>query len=225
MMAAGVRRLVIRDLRRTFRRVCWVGPMPEVPPEVPLVLYANHHNFYDGYLMWYLVHEVLRRTPLTWMAEWGQFPFFAAQGAMPFPPEDARQRMATVRHTAAQFRADPNTALFYFPEAELHPPEEGLRPFPTGSFAKLDRIFPPHYWWPVAVHVTWRGEAHPTALLQGGTLRKTSDGREQEHLAALLEGLQTTVPTDLHPLLEGRDSPHEKWDLSFTAPFFSRLFR
>ncbi len=224
-LSGGVRRLVIRDLRRAFRQVCWAGPLPDIPPDVPLVLYANHHNFYDGYLIWYLVHEVLSRPPLTWMADWKKFPFFAAQGALPFPPDDAQQRMATVRQTAAQFREDPNTALFYFPEAELRPPETGIGTFPTASFAKLDRIFPPHYWWPVAIHITWWGHALPTALLMGGTLRKQSDGQEQHHLAELLHTLQSAVPEETHTLLEGRKSPHENWDLSFTAPFFSRLLR
>ena len=68
-------------LRRAFRRVSWAGPPPTLPPHTPVVLYANHHNFYDGYLAWLVIHHMLQRPTLTWMAEWDRYPFFAAVGA------------------------------------------------------------------------------------------------------------------------------------------------
>lgn len=222
LLSRFVSALMVRDLRRAFRRVCWVGPPPALPPGVPVVLYANHHAFFDGYLMWLLAHRLLKRAPLTWMEQWDRFPFFAAVGALPFPPDEPARRTATLRKTIAQFRARPDSVLVYFPEGRLHAPDEGLLPFPPERFARLDRLFPEKCWWPVALHVTWWGEPTPTALLTGGAPHARAHGREHEALAEALARLRTVSP---HPtprvLLEGQTGRHENWDFSFARSFFS----
>lgn len=215
-------RLMYKALRRSFRRVCWVGPLPEFPRDRPLVLYVNHHNFYDGYLLWLLITRVLHRHPMTWMRDWDQFPLFAPLGALPFPAGDPGRRVATVRETAARMKVDPLTTLFYFPEGELHPPDEGLLAFDTAVFAKLDRIFPNVLWWPVAIHVTWWGESLPTALLGGGPAHPHPTGGEQERLEQAWDALRRTPRSDHLTLLEGRTSPHEHWNFSRFRRFFSR---
>lgn len=217
-----VKQMMHRDLRRSFRRICWVGPAPALPDDRPVVLYANHHHFHDGYLLWLVIRDLLGRQAITWMEEWDRFPFFGAAGAYPFPPDDARRRMATMRRTAHRLRDEPGTALFYFPEGELHAPETGIHPFAEGAFARLDRLFPEKYWWPVAIHVTFRGEALPTALLTGGTLHPAADGEEHLRLETLWKSLRSGEPEMEQVLLEGQHSPHETWDFSFAQRFFAR---
>lgn len=219
--AAAVDRLIRRSLRRAFRRVCWVGPWPELAPDRPVVLYANHHGFYDGYLA-RLVAQQLGRPTLTWMAEWDRFPFFAAVGAQPFPPDDARRRAATVRRTARRMQADPSLVTVLFPEGRLHPPEDGLDAVPAAHFRRLAALLPPCQWWPVAMHVTWWGEAHPTALLAGGPVRTDLDGREMERLADVWERLKTPDPTPRTTLLDGRPGPDERWHLGPLRGWFER---
>lgn len=215
--------MLLRDLRKAFRRVCWIGPMPDLCADLPVVLYANHHNYYDGHLLWLVVDRLLGRSPTLWMADWDQFPFFAPSGALPFPPADARRRSATIRRTVRCFREQPETVLIYFPEGRLHVPEEGVHPFEKHTFARLDRLFPEKLWWPVALHVTWRGEAHPTAFLTGGTPHARACGEEPQRLRGLLDRLRSPEPpAPAQLLLEGRKDPSERWDFSFTAPFFER---
>ena len=209
-----------RALRRAFRRVSWVGALPSLPPRTPVVLYANHHNFFDGYLAWLLVRHVLRRPTLTWMAEWDRFPFFGAVGALPFPPDDPRRRAATLRHTIRRFRANPESVLVYFPEGRLHNPDEGIFPFDAGAFAQLDRLLPEKLWWPVGIHITWWGEALPTALLGGAPPYPTASGQEPAHLEAVWHAVRSAEPQHTHPFFEGRHSPDETWDLSFLSRFF-----
>ncbi len=218
--AVVVERLMLRALRGAFRRVCWVGEPPALPPGMPVVLYANHHNFYDGYLGWLIARRLLRRPVITWMEAWDRFPFFGAAGALPFPPDDARRRAATIRHTVRRLRTKPETVLIYFPEGRLHRPEEGVDPFDTEAFSRMDRLLPAKHWWPVGIHVTYWGESLPTVLLGGGTPHAAATGREAALLADVWQAVRNASPETAAPLLEGRHSPSERWDLSFLRRFF-----
>ncbi len=210
-----------RDLRAAFARVDWVGPVPALPPDASVVLYANHHNFYDGHLLWLAVEGLLGRHTLTWMEDWQRFPFFAAAGALPFPAGDARARAATVRRTARRFGEAPRWGLVYFPEGVLHPPEEGLLPFDEALLKRLDALLPRKVWLPTALYVTWDGEARPVARIAAGMPHQHVDGGERQRLAALWHELCTPAGPS-RPLLEGRASPSRRWDFRFAAPFFRR---
>ncbi len=222
LAAALVRRVVRRDLRRAFRRVCWAGPLPELPADAPLVLYANHHNYYDGHLLWLLLHHVLGRPGLLWMEEWTRFPLFAPLSVLPFPPDDAARRAATVRRTLRRMHRVPQTTLLYFPEGRLHPPEDGVLPFPDDAARRLARLLPAEAWWPVALHVTWWGEARPTALLAGGAPHVPADGRFHARLSEVWHTLRTATPRSTHVLLDGRRARSEAGSLAWAAPFFNR---
>lgn len=213
---------MLHQLRTSFRRVCWVGERPDLPPNQPVVLYANHHHFFDGHLLWLLINRMLERPGTTWMAEWDRFPFFAAVGAQPFPPDAPTRRQATIRRTAQRFREHPETVLAYFPEGTLHAPEEGVLDFSGSAFAQLHRIFPDPWWWPVALHVTWRGELNPTALLAGGTPSPQPPSDPQQTLQHLWTPLRTNVPATHHLLLDGRRSPSDRWNFSMARSLFER---
>lgn len=228
MATAAVERLIERSLRRSFRRVVWVGPEPwhgadaVLSPGRPLVLYTNHHSFYDGYFLWLLARRVMDRPPLLWMNEWARIPLFGPLGTLPFPPDDAAQRLATIRETARRLRDDPRHVFLYFPEGELRSPDAGVAEFSRDAFRRLAKLFPDAtQWWPVGIHVTWWGEDRPTALLTGGAPHDAPTG-ERDRLDALLETLRTTAPNTGRVLLDGRPSAHERWDLSVLAPLFRR---
>lgn len=222
MMRRLVSFLMRHDLRRAFRRICWVGEWPALPADAPVILYANHHHFYDGHLLWWLITRTLDRPGLIWMAEWDRFPFFAAVGAQPFPPDAPSRRRATLRRTARHFRTAPDTILAYFPEGHLHAPEEGITPFGPNQMERMGRLFPDAHWWPVAIHVTWWGDAHPTALLTGSTLYGQPTGTERSTLAQQWKTLRRAPPASIETLFEGRRSPSDRWSFSFARPFFER---
>lgn len=222
-------RIIRNDLRRTFRRVVWVGERPweppvALPPDRPVVLYSNHHYFHDGYLLWLLTNGVLGRPPVLWMQDWARAPLFGPLGALPFPADDNAARRATVRETLRRLRDAPRSVFLYFPEGSLRPPDLGLGAFEESRLVRMARLLPEEVcWWPVAIRVTWWGEDRPTALLTGGRPHESPDGREAERLAALLERLGQSHPGDPDAatvLMEGRRSLHERWDLSPLAPLF-----
>jgi hypothetical protein len=162
-----------------------------------------------------------------WMEAWDAVPLFAPLGALPFPPEEPRRRAATVRETLRRMTRDPGTVLLLYPEGVLGPSDAGLAPFRT-DFARLARLLPETArWWPVALRVTWWGDARPTALLAGGPLHDGSNGAQRAHLQTLLDGLGEARPGDLadgraHLLFDGGPDPHTRWDLSRLAPLYQR---
>ncbi len=217
-----VQRLMLHSLHRAYRRVCWVGDLPSLPEGRPVVLYANHNTFHDGYVLWLVARTFFRREVLLWMEDWDSFPFFAAVGARPFPTDDATRRMQTIRRTARHLSEKPDTVLIYFPEGELHPPEDGLRAFPSDLMPRLARVFPEVIWWPVGIHLTTHGEALPTLLLTGGTPHPFPDGTEHQRLSRCTETLRSTSHECERLLLGGAHSPDEAWNMRFLRPIFHR---
>ena len=212
--------LMLRSLRRTFRRVCWVGEPPDLPADRPVVAYANHHYFHDGYLAWLVLQRVLDRPGLLWMREWDRYPFFRAVGALPFPDDAPSRRAATIRHTARRMREHPETVLIYFPEGRLRPPERGIDTFDTAYLHRLDRVLPDPLWWPLAMHVTWWGEPHPTALLGAGPPASGISGEEPQILASVVQSVRTATPGTPRCLLDGRRPGSERWSFRSLRPLF-----
>lgn len=216
-MRGLVASLIRFDLRRSFRRVVWVGPPPALPPG-PVVAYANHQSFHDGHLLWLLTIHLLERGFLVWMEEGDRVPFFAAQGAMPFPRDDATRRAATMRRTRRLLAERPGMVLAYFPEGTLHGADEPIRPFDPVLLERLHRVLGEPTWWPVAVHLTWRGESRPTALITGGAPASGPAGNAREELRDLRERLRAASGGMV--LLDGRTRRHEGWDLTWMRRLF-----
>lgn len=219
--------VIRRDLRQTFRRIVWIGSKPDLPQSRPVVLYANHHGFHDGHLLWLLVRETLDRPFVLWMEKWDRAPMFGSVGALPFPADNKQQRFRTLRETVRRFTSNPESILILFPEGELTPPDRGIGALKT-DFEQLARLLPNGtLWWPVALRSTWWGEDRPTALIAAGQPTENPTGQEREELDGLVETLRDASPDILENgggriLLEGRKSADERWNLSRLAPLFRR---
>lgn len=214
MLHRLVAALIRRDLRHGFRRIVWLGSRPALVPARPAVLLANHQSYYDGHLLWLLATHALQRPFAIWMEELDRFPFFTVQGAMPFPPDNARRRANTMRRTRRLLGQDPRVALGYFPEGTLHSPDEPLRPFAPEALARLHEALGRPCWWPVAIHVTWWRESRPTAFLTGGLPRMAPTGTEREELEELRARLRRTEG-ERSTLFEGAPGPDERWNLQW----------
>ncbi|MEM6783490.1 MAG: 1-acyl-sn-glycerol-3-phosphate acyltransferase [Bacteroidota bacterium] len=238
LVARGVRRavagLIRSSLRSSFRSVHWVGAWPTLPAGTPVVLYANHHSFFDGYLLWWLTTQHLGRPPLVWMREHDRIPLFGPLGTLAFPDDDPRRRAQTLRETAHRMRAVPETTLLLFPEGAQRPPDAGVGPFETADLARIARLLPDAAWWPVALRLTWWDADRPVALLTGGATHETPDGGERARLDALLGRLRAVRPAEggvtladapaaSRVLLEGKQAPGERWNLAALGPLLQRF--
>jgi hypothetical protein len=164
------------------------------------------------------------------MEEWNRVPVFAPMGAMPFPTDDAATRSRTIRSTVRWLESGRDPVLFLYPEGRLGPPDAGLSPF-KADLERLARVLPERTTWiPAAIHVTWWGEARPTAVMGIGAPHAPPDGAEAERLETLLGSLRFVRPGDLtggssRVLLEGRRGMDERARLGFSAPLFRRALR
>lgn len=222
LAARAVDRMIHRDLRRAFARVEWVGPWPDVPADRPVVFLSTHHTFYDGYVGHLVARRVFGRHVVLWMAEWDRFPFFGALGALPFPDDAPSERAATMRRTVRLLRS-PAWAFQYFPEAVLHPADEGIAPFAAGALLdRLGRMLPPATWLPLALHVVFEDDAHPVLRVAAGAPADALPADAHARLAATFDALRTRQLGPAWTLLEGAGGPASRWDFTRFAPRFRR---
>lgn len=116
--------MVRRSVRQRFHTVWW-NP-PQTLPSAPAILYANHHGWMDGYLMFHLVTK-LGLPSVDWIEEYDAFPLFKSIGGVRFASGDAAGRAVAVRQTIRLMR-EQGKSLVIFPEGVLHRPPD-LLPF------------------------------------------------------------------------------------------------
>ncbi|MCS7273485.1 MAG: lysophospholipid acyltransferase family protein [Fimbriimonadales bacterium] len=211
------------SLRGHFRAIYVQGAPPQEPR--PLILFANHHYWWDGYLVYWLLRAWQRR-PLTWMESYRQFPPFGALGALPFPPKQPMVRARTIRRTLLALQS-PETAVVLFPEGVLHGDTERLLPFQR-SLYWLACHAPNAVLLPLAIYIEPSYHQYPRAYLRVGAPFASQQADEtawlQEAAQAVMSLLQQ-VRTDAHAatsdeailaqgyqlLLQGKRSIHERF--------------
>ena len=116
--------MIRRSVRQRFHSVYL--SKPNVLPKAPAILYANHHGWMDGYLMFHLASE-LGVECLDWIEEFDSFPLFASVGGIRFPKDDSSGRASAIRRTIRLMKNE-GKSLVLFPEGVLHRPPD-LLPF------------------------------------------------------------------------------------------------
>lgn len=210
-IAATLPWIVRRSLESGLQGVWADGPWNQLGGGT--ILAANHHAWWDAYLVWYLAqrHDV----PLAALmddAQLARFPFFARHGAI------ARSRP---RELARRVRSGALGVVF--PEGELRtagppgPLEPGAPRLSTWAGAPLR---------PLAIRVTLRGAPRPEAFLRLGPVLERPvdlDGalrRLVADLDATLAGADPeATPPGMDAWLRGRRGPDRR------ARGFERLWR
>jgi len=157
----------------------------------PLVLFANHHYWWDGYLGYWLIRALGRRM-VVWMEAYRRFPPFGAIGALPFPPDDPQVRARTVRRTVQILRTEPATALLLFPEGVLHGDTERLLPFQRSLHWLACRV-PQATLLPLAIHIEPSYHQYPRAYLSVGAPFQSASTDETAWLAEAAGALETLL--------------------------------
>jgi len=157
----------------------------------PLVLFANHHYWWDGYLGYWLIRALGRRM-VVWMEAYRRFPPFGAIGALPFPPDDPQVRARTVRRTVQILRTEPATALLLFPEGTLHGDTERLLPFQRSLHWLVCRV-PQATLLPLAIHIEPSYHQYPRAYLSVGAPFQSAATDETAWLAEAAGAVETLL--------------------------------
>ncbi len=208
-----------RSLRTNFENIFWVGEKWSLPIDQNIVVYSNHHSYYDGYLAWWFFSQHLNRPYNVWMEEFDRFPQFGPMGAMPFSKTDSKSRASTIRKSAKLLEEIRGQVIHFMPSGELRPPQSGIGPF-KADLARFDKIFGDKMWLPFAIYLSWNGGPKPIAFLSAGPSHSHADGNEIERLRSLLKETQERSLDPAEILMNGTTPTQNKWDFSFTKYFF-----
>ena len=156
----------------------------------PVILFANHHYWWDGYLGYWLI-RAWGRSMVVWMEAYRRFPPFRATGALPFPPDDPQVRARTVRRTVQILRTEP-AALLLFPEGVLHGDTERLLPFQR-SLHWLACRAPQATLLPLAIHIEPSYHQYPRAYLSVGAPFHSTATEPTEWLTEAAGALETLL--------------------------------
>jgi hypothetical protein len=157
----------------------------------PVILFANHHYWWDGYLGYWLIRAWGRRM-VVWMESYRRFPPFGAIGALPFPPDDPMARARTVKRSVQALRTEPATALLLFPEGTLHGDTERLLPFQRSLHWLACRV-PQAMLLPLAIHIEPSYHQYPRAYLSVGAPFQSASTDETAWLAEAAGAVETLL--------------------------------
>jgi 1-acyl-sn-glycerol-3-phosphate acyltransferase len=209
LWTALLHRYVQWKLKSAFRGVWVAGALPE--PGEPLILYANHHGFWDGFLADALVHRAGREGyALMEEQQLRRYRFLTRLGAMSIRRGDRRSALTTLRHAAGVLQRRSAT-LLVFPQGKLERPTAPLRfERGVGVLARLSKRRAV----PLALRYAFFEHEYPDALLAVGEPHEVKSIADCElRLAQQLDRLNTVdVPTALTPVVAGRRSVAEVWD-------------
>lgn len=203
------RRYVSYKIRSSFRAVWMSGALPR--SDEALVLYANHTNFWDGFV----AHEVMRqagRDPYAMMEEENlrRYRFLRRLGAFSVrrgSPSSARE---SLRHAASLLQR-PGATVLIFPQGQIQPFETALS-FERGAelLSRLTKV----RCVPMAIRYAMFEHEFPDVLVAVG---EPHPGDAAEAMAQRLTALRDDLarrqsPDGLEPMVRGRASVAQRWD-------------
>lgn len=222
--AAALADALIRWSVRSHFRAVYARVLAPPSPDRAVVLFANHHSWWDGYLC-YTLGKTWGMPMNLWMEEWRWFPPFWALGALPYPTHDANVRARTLRRTVRLLRQPPRV-LFLFPEGVIH---AGFHLLPFGrSLHWLAQQVPEVQLLPAAIVISHTLHQYPRAFLHvdlpfTSPVSSPSEWLQQaqDRIAALVERLreeaeccdstEKALAAGFSMLVRGKPSVHERW--------------
>jgi hypothetical protein len=118
---------ILRQFRKIFHGLYFLGPVPEFDPALPLLITPNHSTWWDGFFFYILNKRVWKRKGYLMMLEeqLSKYRFFSRIGAFGIEPGLARKSYEALKYSADVLR-DRANALCIFPQGVLR--YAGVRP-------------------------------------------------------------------------------------------------
>ena len=202
--------MIRRSVRTRFRNV--YCRFDDSAISAPTVLYANHHGWMDGYLMFHLVCK-LNIKSVDWIEEFDSFPLFRYVGGMRYTPNEMVQRAKTIRQTIRLMNKE-KVSLVIFPEGVMHRPPSIL---PLGrAIEVIAKKVPGVTFTPVAIRYEQSIHERPEAWLWTGTPHPFSTLQDcHDRLTRQLGCLQTSIAKgESFPVLaKGTLDVNERFDM------------
>lgn len=188
--------LVRGGLRRHFGsvRVLADGPLPD--PAGPVIAYANHCSWWDGYVAYVVNRSVLgdrfRAYVMVDEAQLARFPFFRWAGAFSVNRGSPRAAAASVSYAAELLRAAPGRLLWIFPQGRLLPQDHRPLRIERGA-AAIARRSGGATLWPVALRYEFGARQRPDALVRLGVPHRVDALDDPAAVCAAMVGRLTDL--------------------------------
>lgn len=213
-------------LKRHFHslQVSGVGHLTGLDRSLPMIFYANHSNWWDGLVQYYLSKELLRVDPFLMMEEkqMERYKFFRWLGVFSVDREDRREAHNAIAYAASLFCA-PNRALWIFPQGVMKANDVRPLEFYPG-IAHLAEALGRVQLIPVAHKYEFVKDQRPESftcigeplIVEGEFVRKELVGELERRLTSLLDSLRCSVlKGELYSFkmcLQGMQSSNARFD-------------
>jgi len=160
---------VMRLMKRHFHAFHLFGDLPQPDPELPLLLIPNHSTWWDGFFVYLLNHQILRRESYLMMLDrqLAEYKFFSRIGAFGIAPGDKLNVKESLNYTVELLRKK-NVSITIFPQGELLP--WGKRPlnFKRGIKSIISWYKESLNILPLAIRAEYVGEQQAEVFFQFG---------------------------------------------------------
>jgi 1-acyl-sn-glycerol-3-phosphate acyltransferase len=212
---------VMRLMKRHFHAFHLLGNLPQPDSELPLLLIPNHSTWWDGFFVYLLNEEILKREIYLMMLDrqLAKYKFFARIGAFGITPGDKENVQESLNYTVALLQKK-NVMITMFPQGILLP--WGKRPlnYKKGIESIIQLHNKPINILPLAIRAEYGGEQRAEVFFQFG--ENIVVDTESFHGIKWLEKIELDLLDDLaerihngekgRNLLMGRGSINVKMD-------------
>lgn len=196
-------------VRHAFRAVWIRGELPR--DDAPLLAYANHSSFWDGFIAHQLCRATGRR-PFCAMEERNlrRYPFLARLGAFSIRRHDGLSALETFRYARALLQV-PRNVVFIFPEGELAP--FGSRPLRLERGVEVLARISQVRCLPLAFRCTVLEHELPDVFIEVGEAHPPAALSELDRrLGVLVDRVaRVTSVEEFAPLVRGRAGVAQRW--------------
>lgn len=214
-----------RLMKKHFHSLHLTGSLPDLDPQLPLLVLPNHSTWWDGFFAWHLNAKLWQRPFFLMMLEsqLKKYSFFRGLGAYGINQDNAKGILQSLRYTVKLLNQHPPPMICIFPQGELLP--WGRRPlaYRSGIEWIINKYNQPVNVVQLAIATQFLGEQLPEAFFLFGkaeqlTAKTSPDSRSlSERHELLLDDLQLRIEfgDTGEAVLQGRKSIHRTIDAVF----------
>jgi 1-acyl-sn-glycerol-3-phosphate acyltransferase len=167
---------VMRLMKRQFHAFHLFGDLPQSDPELPLLLIPNHSTWWDGFFVYLLNDQILKRDHYLMMLDrqLAKYKFFARIGAFGITPGDKENVNESLNYTVELLQKK-NVMITMFPQGILLP--WGKRPlnYKKGIESIIQLHNKPINILPLAIRAEYGGEQRSEVFFQFGKILVVDD--------------------------------------------------
>lgn len=214
-----------RLLKNHFYRIHLAGKinLSEINSDLPVIFYANHSNWWDGFIAYLLTSRILKADDYLMMdiEQMQKYKFFKYVGVFSVNRNDAKDAMKSLNY-AADILRNSKRYLWIFPQGKMQ--VQDRRPIEFfGGTAKLAEKLGSVNLLPVAIRYEFLMEQRPEAFVSIGkpdvfesSVPKDLTGKLQGKLTDLLDELKRKVTegniSDFETIFKGKSSRNKTFE-------------